>query len=169
MSYTDEREQVMLTYRLHRDRTGDDQLVISAVVGEGSQVEGARAEHLGVRARHPSRGGGQALGVKVHPERDQECGCSLLCGGQINSARRPHHPQRRSGHDLRCAGIIVESVRSKHPGSHGASPSEMSGVRGRKACGRRAWAARSCRLWLRGGAAVGSVCDFIVESSSKGQ
>src|SRR5215217_5935762 len=68
VSYADEREQVMLTYRLHRDRTGDDQLVVSGVVGEGRQVEGARAEHLGVRAGHPSRGGGQALGVKVHPK-----------------------------------------------------------------------------------------------------
>ena len=39
MGDADERQQVVLAHRLHRDRAGDDQLVVSGVVGEGGQVE----------------------------------------------------------------------------------------------------------------------------------
>src|SRR5687767_9491660 len=58
VSHPDERQQVMLTYRLHRNGASNDQLVISGVVGECGQIERAWTEHLGVRPRHPSRGSG---------------------------------------------------------------------------------------------------------------
>src|SRR5215211_1724048 len=54
VSDPDKRQQMMLTHRLHRDRAGNDQLVISGVVGECGQVEGAWAERLGVSPCHPS-------------------------------------------------------------------------------------------------------------------
>ena len=91
MSHADERQQVMLTHRLHRDGAGDDQLVISCVVAEGGQVERAWSEHLGVSAGHPSWGSGQTFGVEVDTERDQKRSCSLLRGDQINFARRFDH------------------------------------------------------------------------------
>ena len=106
MSHPDERQQVMLTHRLHRDRASDDQLVISGVVGECGQVEGAWAEHLGVRARHPSRGSGQALGVEVYSERDQECGCGLFRGDQVGSSRRFDDMQRRPWGSLSWFGTV---------------------------------------------------------------
>ena len=95
MSHSDERQQVMFTYRLHRDRASDDQLVISGVVGECGQIEGTWAEHLGVRARHPSRGSRHALGVEVHSERDQECGCGVFRGAQVGPTRGFDDMQRR--------------------------------------------------------------------------
>jgi hypothetical protein len=70
MGDSDERQQVMLTHRVHRDGAGDDQLVICGVVAERGQVERAWGEHLGVGAGHPGRGSGQAFGVEVDPERN---------------------------------------------------------------------------------------------------
>lgn len=84
----------MFTDRLHWDRSGDDQLVISGVVGERGQVERAGTEHLGVGTRHPGRCRGQTLCVEVDTKRHQERGCSLLCGDQINSTPRLDYPQR---------------------------------------------------------------------------
>jgi hypothetical protein len=106
VSHADERQQVMFTHRLHRDRASDDQLVISGVVGECGQVEGAWAEHLGVRSRHPSRGSGQALGVEVYSERDQERGCSLLRCDQVDSFRRFDDMQRRPWGSLSEVGTV---------------------------------------------------------------
>ena len=65
MSYSDKRQQMMLADRMQRNRAGNDQLVVSGVVGKRGQIEGAWGEHLGVGVRHPSRGSCQALGAKV--------------------------------------------------------------------------------------------------------
>src|SRR5829696_6751618 len=105
VSHPDERQQVMLTYRLHRNGARNDQLVISGVVGECGQVERAWTEHLGVRPRHPSRGRRQTLGVEVHSECDQERGCGLLRGDQVGSARRLDNMQRRTRGGQRWDGI----------------------------------------------------------------
>ena len=39
----DERQQVVLAHRLHRDGAGEHQLVVALVVGERGELEGARA------------------------------------------------------------------------------------------------------------------------------
>ena len=44
----EEREHVVLADRVHRDAARQHQLVVALVVGERGEVEGARAEHLGV-------------------------------------------------------------------------------------------------------------------------
>jgi hypothetical protein len=69
MSDADERQQVMLTHRVHRDGAGDDQLVICCVVAEHGQVERAWSEQLSVSAGHPSRRSAQTFGVEVDTER----------------------------------------------------------------------------------------------------
>ena len=63
-----ERQQVVLADRSHRDATGQDELVVALVVGEGGQVERARAEQLGVGASHPRRRARQALTVQTDTE-----------------------------------------------------------------------------------------------------
>ena len=76
MSHPDEWQQVMLTHRVQGDRAGDDQLVISGVVGECGQVEGAglnisayaRAIRAGVAAKLSCRDPLRALaGTRLLP------------------------------------------------------------------------------------------------------
>lgn len=70
--HTDERQQMVLADGPHGDAAGQDEFVVVLVVGEGGQVEGARAEQLGVGARHPARCAAQALGGGGDAEGGQE-------------------------------------------------------------------------------------------------
>ena len=132
MGDTDERQQVMLTHRLHRDGACDYQLVICCVVAERCQVERAWGEHLGVGAGHPSRRCGQAVGVEVDTERDQERGCSVLGGDQIDFAWRLDHTQRWPWHSLSLT-VTIQTVDRNRRCGHDANAFAAGRAPGRKA------------------------------------
>ncbi|GAA2794453.1 hypothetical protein GCM10010441_19650 [Kitasatospora paracochleata] len=91
----DERQQVVLAHRAHRDGPGEHQFVVSLLVGEGGQVERPGAEEFGVRPRHPGRRAAQPFRVGPHPQRPQELPGGLLRRGEVDAVGLADHPQRR--------------------------------------------------------------------------
>jgi hypothetical protein len=93
----DERQQVVLADRVHREGAGQDELVVVALlVGEGGQLERAGGEQLGVGARHPSGRAPGALRIQRHPERGEELRRGGLGGGQVDAGVVGDHPQGRA-------------------------------------------------------------------------
>ena len=86
MSHADKRQQVMLADRLHRDRTGDDQLVISCVVWERGQVEG-RGLNISAYARAIRAGVAAKLSVSRSTPRASK-NAAAACSAAIRSTPR---------------------------------------------------------------------------------
>ena len=107
-----EEQHVMLAEGPEGDGAGQDQLVITFVVGEGGEPERLRGQQFCVGAGHPGWCGPALLAIEVDPERGQEVrggplGCiqvhGPLCGAQV------HH------------ALPAVQVRSLAPSAHGYS------------------------------------------------
>jgi hypothetical protein len=90
-----ERQHVVLAQRLDRDVAGQHEFVVALVVRERGQVELARCQHLGVCVRHPARGVGQVVAVRVPAERLEQIRHRSLRRGQVDPRPAPHHVQLR--------------------------------------------------------------------------
>jgi hypothetical protein len=81
-----EQQHVMLAQGPERDGTGQHQLVVALVVGEGGEPERPGGKQLRVGAGHPGRGGPPLLAVQVDPERGQEVRGGPLRRVQVHPA-----------------------------------------------------------------------------------
>jgi hypothetical protein len=79
-----ERQQVVFAQRVHRKASGQHQLVVALVVGEGGQLERRRREQFGIRFGHPAWRLGEMLAERVLAQGNQEISDRLLGGHQID-------------------------------------------------------------------------------------
>jgi hypothetical protein len=79
-----ERQQMVFAQRVHRDASGQHQLVIALVVGGGGQLERSGREQFDVRFGHPARRLDQMLAARVFAQGNQEISDRLIGGRQID-------------------------------------------------------------------------------------
>jgi hypothetical protein len=101
MCGADDGQHVVLADRSDGDSARQHQLVVALVVGEGRQVEGARAEQFGIGAGHAAGGAVQALGVGLDAERFKELGGGAFGAGQVYAAGVVDDAQRGDGRHRR--------------------------------------------------------------------
>ena len=116
--HAEERHQVVLARRVHRDVPHQDQLVVVLVEGplqHRVRVDAQAGELLRVGAGHPGRGVRKALPVRVLAARDQQLPHRRLGPGLVEVRRRAIHP-RTAGLDGRASCGTARAGRMRRGG-----------------------------------------------------